>query len=151
MKFWIILAMIFGFSFNAIAQSVQDSLEVKGVVIAFQDDFNDGKFINAEKYTTSDWEHINPGGGIDKGRAKVLEVVRGVHQDFLKGVTMRLDDISIRFITPDVAIVDAIHSIDTYTAPDGKRHENERNIKTYIVTKKSGKWLLTHDHNTIIQ
>ncbi len=88
-------------------------------------------------------------GGVDKGHDEVLKTVRSVHQSFLKGVMMTVDTMSIRFITPDVAIADVIHKISTYTTPDGKKHENERQIKTYVVVKKMGKWLLTHDHNTI--
>jgi hypothetical protein len=28
--------------------------------------------------------------------------------------------------------------------------ENERQLKTYVLVKQEGKWLLTHDQNTII-
>lgn len=132
-------------------QSSQDKEAVKKVVIAFQDDFNDGSFKHAISYSTPDWRHINPGGGIDKGRDNVLKTVRDVHQTFLKGVSIQIESMEIRFITPDVAIADVIHTIDTYTTPDGVKHENERHIKTYVVVKKKGKWLLTQDHNTVIQ
>ncbi len=132
-------------------QSLQDREAVKKVVLAFQDDFNEGSFANANTYSTPDWRHINPGGGIDKGRDSVLQTVRAVHQTFLRGVTMRLEMMDIRFLTPDVAIADAIHQVDTYTTPDGVKHENERHIKTYVVVKKKGKWLLAQDHNTVIK
>lgn len=133
------------------AQRSQDTEAVKKVVLAFQEDFNEGRFNKAPAYTTSDWEHINPGGGIDKGRDSVLKVVRAVHQTFLKGVTMTIESMDVRFLTPDVAIADVIHQVTPYTMPDGVRHENERQMKTYVVVKQKGKWLLTHDHNTIIQ
>ena len=132
-------------------QSSQDNEAIKKVVIAFQDDFNEGSFKNAEAYSTSDWRHINPGGGIDKGRDSVLITVRAVHKTFLKGVTMKIEAMDIRFLTPDVAIADVIHKVDTYTTPDGVRHENERQIKTYVMVKKMGRWLLAQDHNTVIQ
>jgi len=132
-------------------QSSQDKEAIKKVVNAFQEDFNDGGFINANDYSTSDWRHINPLGGIDKGRDSVLKDVRAVHQTFLKGVTMQIESMDIRFITPEVAIADVIHKVDNFTTPDGVRHENERHIKTYVIVKKKGKWLLTQDHNTIIQ
>lgn len=142
----------FGFlAFTSKGQSSTDTAAVKQVVMAFQEDFNEGSFKNAPSYSTPDWEHINPGGGIDKGRDNVLKVVRDVHQTFLKGVTMRMESMNIRFITPGVAIADVIHLMDTYTTPDGVKHENERHIKTYVVVKQNGKWLLTHDHNTVIQ
>ena len=63
---------------------------------------------------------------------------------------MTLEDFSLRFITPDVAIADAIDKMSDFTTPDGTKHQNERHIKTYVLVKKNGKWLLTHDHNTII-
>jgi uncharacterized protein (TIGR02246 family) len=138
-------------SLACLGQSSQDKEAVKTVVIAFQDDFNDGGFKNAAAYSTTDWEHINPGGGIDKGRDSVLKIVRAVHQTFLKGVTMRIESMDIRFLTPGVAIADVIHNVGNYTTPDGVKHENERHIKTYVVVKRNGKWLLAQDHNTIIQ
>ena len=57
----------------------------------------------------------------------------------------------IRFLTPEVAIADVVHKMDKYTTPDEMRHENERQVKTYVVVKRKGKWLLAQDHNTIVQ
>ena len=151
MKTLFTVTIITFLSFVGKGQSSQDKEAIKKVVIAFQDDFNEGTFKNAEAYSTSDWRHINPGGGIDKGRDSVLLTVRAVHKTFLKGVTMQIESIEIRFLTTDAAIADVIHKVDTYTTPDGVRHENERHIKTYVVVKKKGRWLLAQDHNTVIQ
>ena len=128
-----------------------DEESVKKVVLDFVDDFNDGSFKNADNYTTIDWDHINPGGGIDIGRESTLKTVRAVHQSFLKNVSMTTDSMKVRFVTPEVALVTGYHSIDTYVTPDSVRHENERQIKSYVIVKKNDKWLLTLDHNTSIQ
>ena len=151
MKVFFLMTILSLWSFAGIGQSSQDKEAIKKVVIAFQEDFNEGGFKNADTYSTSDWRHINPGGGIDKGRDSVLITVRAVHQTFLKGVTMQIESMDIRFIAPEVAIADVIHNVDNYTTPDGVKHENERHIKTYVIVKKKGKWLLAQDHNTIIQ
>lgn len=151
MKAFFLLTTICLSSFLSNGQSPQDKEAVKKVVIAFQDDFNEGSFKNAKAYSTFDWRHINPGGGIDKGRDSVLQTVRAVHQTFLKGVTMRIESIDIRFLNTDVAIADVIHQVDNYTTPDGITHENNRHIKTYVVVKKRGSWLLAQDHATAIQ
>ena len=150
MKIFPFLMIASFLSFVSIGQNPQDTKLVRKVVIAFQEDFNDGSFKNAPSYTTIDWEHINPGGGITKGRDEVLKEVRSVHQTFLKGVSITIESMTIRFITPDVAIADVIHKISTYELPAGVKHENERELKTYIVVKKKGKWLLTLDQNTTI-
>src|SRR5687768_14559231 len=126
MKTFILLTSMSFPSLITNGQSFQDKEAVKNVIIAFQEDFNEGSFKNAAAFSTIDWEHINPGGGIDKGRDSVLKTVRAVHQTFLKGVTMRIESMDIRFITTDVAIADVIHNVDTYTTPDGVKHENPR-------------------------
>lgn len=151
MKTFFLFTMVFMLSVIGKGQSEKDRDAVKKVVIAFQDDFNDGGFNNAADYSTVDWRHINPGGGIDKGRDSVVKGVRAVHQTFLKGVTMEIEHIDIRFLTADVAIANVVHKMATYYMPDGTRHENERQIKTYVIVKQKGKWLLAQDHNTIIQ
>jgi hypothetical protein len=86
MKPFLLLMTASFISLVSTGQSSQDDQLVKKVVIAFQEDFNDGSFKNATSYTTIDWEHLDPGGGITKGRDEVLKVVRSVHQTFLKGV-----------------------------------------------------------------
>lgn len=56
-----------------------------------------------------------------------------------------------RFVSDDVAMVNAAHTSDTYITPeDGIKHENEKQVKTYIIVKQKGKWLLTLDQNTIV-
>jgi uncharacterized protein (TIGR02246 family) len=146
------LFMVAGFlSLVSQGQSFQDNESVKKVVMNFQEDFNDGRFRNAMTYSAPEWRHINPGGGIDKGRDSVLKTVRSVHQSFLKGVTMSIESMEIRFITSDVAIADVVHKVSTYITPDGVKHENERHIKTYVIVQKKGTWLLVQDNNTIIQ
>ena len=132
-------------------QSKQEEVLVQRVISAFEKDFNEGSFKNAAAYTTADWVHMNPGGGISRGREAVLQEVRSVHQAFLKGVSMQTESIRIRFITPQVAIGEVIHQMSPYELPKGVRHDKERQLKTYVVVKQEGKWLLSHDQNTIIK
>jgi uncharacterized protein (TIGR02246 family) len=151
MKPFFLFTAITILSFASRGQSVKDEEAVKKVVLAFQEDFNDGGFKNAVAYSTAGWEHINPAGGITKGREEVLKEVRAVHQTFLKGVSMKVETMSVRFISHDVAIADVIHRMTAYTTPDGQRHENELQIKTYVIARNKVKWLLAQDHNTVVQ
>ena len=150
MKNYIILFFTLSFSNISIGQSSRNEELVKIVVLAFQDDFNEGAFKNAEFYTTKDWEHINPGEGITKGREAVLKEVRAVHQTFLKGVSLTIESIAIRFLTPTVAIADVVYKSSDYELPQGIKHQNERQQKIYIIVKRQNKWLLTLDQNTVI-
>ena len=134
----------------SLAQSPQDEQLIRGVVFSFQRDFNDGRFRNAAAYTTADWEHINPGGGLTKGRTAVLREVRTVHQTFLKGVTMSVESMAIRLVTPDAALATVVHKMSPYEMPLGVKHEGERQVKTYVIVKQQQKWLLAQDQNTVI-
>ena len=134
-----------------VARGSDDELLVREVVKSFVTDYNNGDFKNAPSYTTDDWVHINPGGGITRGRDEVLKEVRAIHKTMLKGVSITVDSMTVRFMTHDVALVNTIHTSDSYVTPeDGLKHENERQMKTYLVVKHNGKWLLALDQNTII-
>jgi len=131
------------------AQNPQDQEAVRHIVMAFQTDYNNG-FASDALYTTTDWEHINPEGGISKGRDSVLMDVRDVHQSFLKGVVMQIESVNISYPLPDVAVANVIHKVSPYTTPDDVKHENERQFKTYVLVKKNGEWLLFQDHATYL-
>src|SRR5579872_5813099 len=90
---------------TSFGQSSKDEQLVKNVVSAYQDDYNDGGFKNVESYTTKDWEHINPIGGITKGRDSVMAELRPLCQTILKGVSLSIESMTVRFLSPTVAIV----------------------------------------------
>lgn len=151
MKVFLFLCSISLFSFVTLGQSSRDEQLAIEVVKSFVNDYNIGDFKNAPFYTTTDWVHINPGGGISRGRENVLKEVRAVHQTMLKGCRISIDTLTTHFVTAEVAIINAVHTSDTYITPeDGIKHENEKQMKTYVVVLQKGKWLLSLDQNTII-
>jgi uncharacterized protein (TIGR02246 family) len=134
-----------------VARGSDEEQLVREVVKAFVTDYNNGGFKNAPSYTTDDWVHINPGGGVTRGRDEVLKEVKAIHKTMLKGVSITIDNMTVHFVTHDVALVNAIHTSDCYVTPeDGLKHENERQMKTYVLVRHDGKWLLALDQNTII-
>lgn len=145
-----IISLTLFFSNRSFSQSSKDEQLVKNVVLAYQDDYNDGGFKNVESYTTIDWEHINPIGGITKGRDEVMKELRPLCQTILKGVSLTVESVTVRFLSPTVAIANVVHKCSDYEFPPGVKHQNERHMKTYTMVKKQSKWLLTLDQNTII-
>jgi uncharacterized protein (TIGR02246 family) len=139
-----------GLAGGALALTGDPEKEVSEAVQSFYAAFNAHDFHHASEYTTEDWEHINPFGGRTRGREAVLKELREVHGTFLMGVTDTPETISVRFVTRDAAAVTVTSRMSTYTTPDGKRHENERHIRTFVVVKRAGRWLVMQDQNTII-
>ena len=132
-----------------VGQTARNEKQVRKTVQAFYDAFSSDDFSRAPEYTTEDWNHINPFGGWNRGRAAVLKDVNEVHSTFLKGVTDTPEEMSVRFATADVAVVTVPSRVSTYTTPDGVKHENERQIKTFVVVRRKGRWLIMQDQNTV--
>jgi uncharacterized protein (TIGR02246 family) len=116
---------------------------------AFNKAFNEG-FVGPADYATEDWNHINPLGGRDRGREATLKTVRAVHQTFLKGVTETIEDIDVRFASEDVAVATVTSTSSPFTSPDGVKRGVARNIRTFVVVKRGGRWLIMQDQNTTI-
>ena len=120
---------------SAVGQTNKNEKDVIAAVRAFYDGFTSGTFAGAESYTTDDWNHINPNGGRTRGRTAVLAEVRAVHQTFLKGVSDTPEEIDVRFAAPTVAIATVTSRVSTFTSPDGQKHTNEQNIRTFVRSK----------------
>jgi uncharacterized protein (TIGR02246 family) len=138
-----------------LAQPPSEEKQVRRAVESFYKDFNAHEFDHAAQYATEDWNHINPFGGWTRGREAVLKELKEAHSTILKGVQITIEDMSVRFATPDAAVVTVINRIGTYYPPDGvdrgvNKRENERQIRTFVVVKRSGRWLVMQDQNTII-
>jgi uncharacterized protein (TIGR02246 family) len=116
---------------------------------AFNKAFNEG-FVRPADYATEDWNHINPLGGRDRGREATLKTVRAVHQTFLKGATETIEDIDVRFASEDVAVATVTSTSNPFTSPDGVKRGVARNIRTFVVVKRGGRWLIMQDQNTTI-
>ncbi|UOQ69900.1 hypothetical protein [Hymenobacter volaticus] len=149
MKFLVLLLTAYGLVFPSLGQTRQDRQAVEQVVRWFEQDFNDGRFVQAAAYTTPSGNistpgrhHPGPRGRAGRGarRASGLSA-RGEYAPGLAAGALSV---------PAVAVADAVHRLSPYTAPDGRRHTDEQQRKTYVLVKEGGKWRLTHDQNTII-
>lgn len=133
---------------NVFAQTSSNETRVRKAVEAFYAAFSSDDFGRAAEYTTEDWNHINPLGGWTRGREAVLKELKEVHSTFLKGVSDTPEEMSVRFATPEVAVVTVPSRTSAFTTPDGVKHENQRQIRTFVVVKRGGRWLIMQDQNT---
>ena len=133
------------------AQSPDSEMQVRQTVESFYAAFNSHQFDHASDFTTEDWNHINPNGGWKRGREAVLRELKAVHTTFLKGVSDTIEDMTVRFASPEVAIAVVTSRVGTYYPPDGSKHENERQRRTFIVVRRGDRWRITQDQNTRIR
>lgn len=150
---------LFLFAFLALSllskgQSLKDEQAIKEVINSFYNSFKLDNFNNLAEYTTEDINYVHPLGGWLKGRKEVQAVLQEVHNTFLQKTPIKIDTIGIRFITPDVAVVNVIDTMGPYPATDSLNRGNKpavKSIRTMVIVQKKGKWLLTQNQSTTIQ
>jgi uncharacterized protein (TIGR02246 family) len=130
------------------AQPAAQEAQVRKAVQSFYEAFNSHDFQRVPEFTTEDWTHINPLGGWTRGRGAVLKELEQVHSSFLRGVTDSIEEMEVRFAARTVAIVTVPSKTSPYTTPDGVRRENQRQIRTFILVERGGRWLIMQDQNT---
>ena len=123
--------------------------DVRKSVQAFYDAYNAHDFDKLAQFTTEDWTHIAPNGIVRKGRVEVLRNLKQTHSTFLKGVTDTPEEMVIRSATGDVAIATVYSRSSTFTTPNGVIHGNEARVRTFVVVKREGRWLIMQDQNTV--
>ncbi|HEX5473958.1 MAG TPA: SgcJ/EcaC family oxidoreductase [Vicinamibacterales bacterium] len=136
------------------AASVQDEspeAAVRRTVERFHAAFNSHSFDRVAEFTADDWNHLNPFGGRTRGRQAVLKELHEVHATFLKGASDTIDRMDVRFTTPDVAVATVTSHVSTFTTPDGATYANPRLIRTFVVARRGGRWLIVQDQATMIR
>lgn len=133
------------------AQRSDQERAVRKAVHSFYEAFNAHGFDRAPEFTTEDWNHINPFGGRTRGRSSTVSDLKQVHSTFLKGVSDTVEEMDVRFADPNVAVVTVMSRVGTYTTPEGIKHENERHLRTFVVVRRNGRWLIMQDQNTIVK
>jgi uncharacterized protein (TIGR02246 family) len=133
---------------SILSQNEDPENAVRKVVDAFYAAFNDG-FVGPCDFAAEEWNHINPAGGWTRGREHALKEVREVHTTFLKDVSETIEACSVRFATDEAAVATVISTMSSFVM-NGLRHESERHIRTFVVVKRGGRWLVMQDQNTTI-
>jgi uncharacterized protein (TIGR02246 family) len=137
----------------SIAQNDAEAIE-KNVNLLVSD-WNTHNFKNMDNYTTEDVEWVNIVGMWWKGRTEVKMAHQSIFDAIFKGVPFTKKSIKIRFLTPDVAVVNLIVHVGEFFPPDGINHGTNKmpeadDLLTLVYVKKNDKWLLSAGQNTVI-
>jgi uncharacterized protein (TIGR02246 family) len=91
---------------------------------------------------TDDAEWVNVVGMVWRGKAEIMKAHRAFHETDFKNRSVYVDDLTVRFIRPDVAVAIAKWKVDGFTAPDGRQFDKGVDVSTLVFAKQNGKWLI---------
>jgi uncharacterized protein (TIGR02246 family) len=94
------------------------------------------------QFFTDDADYVSSTGQRGEGRAGIERVLTEQFAGVFKGATLKTTITSIRFLKPDVAIVNGSFEVSGTKGPDGKELPVRKGLSTNIVAKPGDKWLI---------
>ena len=126
----------------------QDEKGIKQVLTAFVEAWNHHDAKAFSLVFAEDADFTNVRGMSAHGRAEVEKFHAPRFATKFKDSNQKITEIKIRFITPDVAAVDARWEMTGAKGPDGQDIPLRKGLLNFIMTRPSGQWLIMVMHNT---
>ena len=125
----------------------QDEKGIKQVLTAFVEAWNHHDAKAFSMVFAEDADFTNVRGMSAHGRAEVEKFHAPRFATNFKDSNQKITEIKIRFITPDVAAVDARWEMTGAKGPDGQDIPLRKGLLNFIMTRSSGQWLIMIMHN----
>ncbi|ADB42303.1 SgcJ/EcaC family oxidoreductase [Spirosoma linguale] len=143
----VFLSLLSSTAFGQKSARATDSTAILAATEALVTSWNNHNYADMATYATPDVDWVNIVGMWWKGRDAVQKAHQVYHQSMFKNTPLTTVNTTIRFITPDVALVHHLTSIGAFTTPGGHTAGNDQNLATLVFVKQQGKWLLTAGQN----
>ena len=129
-------------------KSQDEATAIRNVETSLQEAWN---YHDAKAFAslfTEDADCINVVGWWWKGRPQIESKVADSHVFLFRDSTLANNEIQIRFLTPQIAVVHVRWSMVGHRNPDGTPGQPRKGIQTYILQEREGKWLISAFNNT---
>ena len=125
----------------------QEEKGIKQVLTGFIEAWNQHDAKAFSMVFAEDADFTNVRGTSAHGRMEVEKFHAPMFATKLKDTHQTITEIKIRFITPDVAAVDARWEMTGAKDPDGQDVPLRKGLLNFVMTRSSGQWLITVMHN----
>src|SRR5262245_28229647 len=146
------LCLIMLLSLAALAQTSSagshpdDDAAIKRVVAQYEEYWNRHEFAKTAELRTEDSENVNVVGQ-RSARADIAKGGPSFYQQAFGNSTIHDTVISIKYLKPEVAAVDVAWEMTGAKCPDGSDASYRVGLKSLVMTKVRGKWLIAIFHN----
>ncbi|MBA3753611.1 MAG: SgcJ/EcaC family oxidoreductase [Nitrospira sp.] len=132
------LAFLSLFSSGALAG---DDAAIKDRLDQFQAAWNKDDTQAMAAIWAEDGSLINPVGVTAHGRAEVEKIFINEHTNRFKGTTYKTRDVTVQWVTPDVAVADVTANITGIRGPDGAAAPDYDHHVVWVLVRKDGQWM----------
>ena len=146
------LVGLLGLGMQASAAPSQSAEEaaVKAAVQSFVDAWNRRDMEAFAALFTEDADFVNVRGTRWIGRSAIRAGHAAAHATIFKNSQLRILELSVRFLKPDVAVARWACELSGQTTPAGESVPARKAIHTFVMTKTQERWLIVVAQNTDI-
>jgi uncharacterized protein (TIGR02246 family) len=149
-----LIALLSMASANAFGGNSSDETAVRTLVMGFPAAWNRHDIERLGGLFMEDADLINVVGMHWRGRNNIVTALRAFHRAMFAKEQIHFGDVTIRLITPDVAVVVAVQTSSGEIAwRDGRKQTVDplnSQLDTFVVVKRAGAWKIAHNENTIV-
>jgi uncharacterized protein (TIGR02246 family) len=126
-----------------------DEAAVRAIVNGFEVAWNNHDMDAFAMLFAADADFVNVIGQRWIGRDAIKKAHAASHATLFKTSTLKIEDTTIRFLKPDVAIARSVWTLSGLTN-NGQIAPNRTGILTHVLVKADGHWLIAVSQNTDI-
>ena len=130
--------------------SAADEKAIRDVESHWEKAWNDNDVPAMSRDFAPDVDAINLAGEWFKGRAPFAQSLSELHSDKAKGSVWQTEQTSVKFLTPEIAIVHVLINSHGEHNPDGSLRPARHAILTRVEVKRGGQWLIVASQATNI-
>ena len=130
--------------------SAADEKAIRDVEARWEKAWNSNDVPAMSRDFALDVDAINLAGEWFKGRAPFAQSLEELHSDKAKGSIWQTEETSVKFLTPEIAIVHVLINSHGEHNPDGSPRPARRAILTRVEVKRGGQWLIVASQATNI-
>jgi uncharacterized protein (TIGR02246 family) len=150
-----VLALVLGVTIAAAPQTPLDEAAVRNIVQEEITAWNSGDATAYSQHFAADGTFTNIRGEFFAGRQPFIEKHDSLFKGPFRGSTLKQDIVSLKFVRPDVAVVEVLTSVTGISKLfPGTNTDDKGRLRTrllQVVVKDGGEWKITAYHNTDVK
>ena len=128
-----------------------DEQAIKTLMVQTTDAFNTHDAKAWARFCTPDARLVTVRGESMNGIAEIEKGLGAVFATRGRTARLRMLDVTVRFVRPDVALAYVTNEMSGVTSPTGEQQPSHTELSIRVLVKSQGLWRITAFHNTIVQ
>jgi len=133
------------------ADQNSDQAVIRQTLMGLQDAWNRHDMQAFANLFAEDADFVNVAGAWWKGRTEIEQKHLAAHTTIFRDSTLSVEEVDVRFLSPDIAIAHLLTSLVGQKMADGTAVPPRRALLTQVLQKQSGKWMIVASQNTDVR